>query len=456
MKKILGLLKYTREKVTGLSAMRAKFDILDDLIRNKIGSISTRYLQSNSAREVTCDQNIENDSNVFSRADSIILKAIDLGKKGKLKISPETISISATENCNLQCIMCPGHAGKSGPKISLDEFDKLIRPLAGKDVNFGSPKLLDMTSGEPTLNQNLGPIYRLFKDIFPRAKISMISNGTLSIRGRIREVFELTDRVGLSMDGATKETYERIRKGSVYKNVVRNVKDVAELKKQGANCETLQILFVAMDQNIHELPEMVRLASSLGVPGVFVQAAEVRTRAPFNFEGQNIKLSLSKSELAPYLVSAKSEAKCLGVDLLLTSELEDALQQGALIRASDDSVPKNPLCFDQGIKTCSYPWFFAPRISQNNEKGIYPTTVCCHMPHQGRRGNLGKRPELNNKPILEMFNSEFYWDIRLGLLDGSLATDACQGCQYFRSTQWTANQLRELEGTVNSIKRSIY
>jgi hypothetical protein len=50
-----------------------------------------------------------------------------------------------------------------------------------------------------------------------------------------------------------------------------------------------------------------------------------------------------------------------------------------------------------------------------------------------------------------MFNSEFYTNIRSGLLDGTLAKDACKDCQYFQRTQWTATQLRELEAAVDAV-----
>ncbi len=391
---------------------------------------------------------------VVANADSILQKAIGLGKRGRFKIAPENIAVPATQNCNLQCIMCNNkHTGMSGPKISVEEAKLLFGSLADKDVNFGRPKLLDMTSGEPTLNQNLGPIYRLFKDIFPDAKISLISNATLPIRGRVREAFDLADRIGLSIDGATKETYERIRKGSVYENVVRNIKDVVELKKQNSHYETFQLLFVAMDQNIHELPAMVRLTHSLGVPGLFVQAVEVRGQPSFNDEGQNITLSMS--EIAPYLIEAKAEASRLGVMLVLTSVLEDASRPPA----SNESVPVTDkdtqveADFEKKIKTCSYPWFFGPGILQNNEKGIYPKYVCCHMPRRGQMADFTKHPELDNKSIIEIFNSAFYWNIRSALLDGSLARDACEGCQYHRVYQWTASRLKELEAAVNAAEQ---
>jgi organic radical activating enzyme len=390
-----------------------------------------------------CDtpHDAETDESVLGRAESIIGRAIVLGKQGRFKVVPEMISVSATENCNLKCVMCPGHAGMTGPKLSVDEAEMLFGSLANEDVSFGQPKLLDMTSGEPTLNPDLGTIYGRFKELFPQSKISMISNGTIPVRGKIKEAFEHADRIGLSMDGATQETYERIRKGSVFKNAIRNVKEVAELKKLGVNCETLQIMMVVMDQNIHELPEMIRLAHSLGIPQVFAQAAEVRT-TPFNVEGQNVSLNLPKAKLAPIVLEAKAEAERLGIQLSLTARLEESVLPDTPTQSSHEAVSGESL--EVAIKTCNVLWLHAPRISQNVE-GIYPTTACCHMPQVYKSGNLQKRTEFRGKSINEIFNSGFYWDMRAGLLDGTLAKDACEGCQYHQMTQWTADQLRELE-----------
>ena len=397
---------------------------------------------------------IKSDSAILASAESILLRAIALGKDGKFTIVPEHISVSATENCNLKCVMCPGHAGMLGPKLSIDEAEKLWNSLATVDGSFGRPKTLDMTAGEPTLNPDLGPIHSSFKAHFPDAKISIISNATIPIRGRTRKAFEEADMISISMDGATAETYERIRKGSSYKNVVRNVKDIAEIKTEGVNCDVLRVMFVAMDQNIHELPEMVRLVHSLRIPRLFVQAAEVRrNHSPFNNDGQNVTLSISNEELDPFISAARAEAERLGIQIEFTSLLNRAHDESHQDKGLESNQQSGQTGFEIAIKTCSIPWTFAPRISQNTN-GIYPTTVCCHMPHPFRSGNLANRRELHDKSIIEIFNSDFYWDIRSGLLNGALAKDACEGCQYYQSTHWTSSQLRELDKAISSIERA--
>lgn len=448
-------LRQTQKKIVKMIAIKNIYGRILQSAKFRIRNLTNKSLKIFTRLEVEKVERVaEQDEDVLKRAESIIQRAIEVGRAGRLKVVPEMISISATENCNLKCVMCPGHSGMKGPILSIEDADTLFSSLADKNIDFGSPKLLDMTSGEPTINPDLGPIYRRFKTLFPKAKISMISNATIPVRGRIREAFELTDRVGLSMDGATQETYERIRRGSVYKNVVRNVRDVAEMKQVNVNCENLELMFVAMDQNIHELPEMVRLAHSLGVPGVFAQVSEVRKKTPFNIAGQNITLGLSDEELAPYVIEAQAEAKRLGITLSLTSRFLQAVAPKNEVSETHSSQKATGPAFNVAIKTCSVPWLHSPRFHQD-EDGLYPNIVCCHMPNTHRTNITNRLKEFKGKTLYEIYNSDFYWDMREGLLDGSLAKGGCAGCQYLNMTQWTAPQLLELEAATKKVARTV-
>lgn len=145
----------------------------------------------------------EPDEAVLARAESVLMRAVALGKEGRFKVVPEFISVSATENCNLECVMCPSHAGMLGPNLPVDEAGMLFSSLADKDVSYRRPKFLDMTSGEPTLNRNLDTIHSRFKDLFQNGKILIVSHTTLAVRGSVRKAFEHADMIGLSTDGAT-------------------------------------------------------------------------------------------------------------------------------------------------------------------------------------------------------------------------------------------------------------
>ena len=394
----------------------------------------------------------DSDEAVMSRAVSVLESATALGKAGRFMVVPEFFSISATDNCNLRCTMCPGHSGMTGPRLSLEEAESLFGVMRSNQVDFGRPAYLDMTAGEPMLNTELHLIFRKFKETVPNAEISVISNATFPVKGRVAEAFALSDRVGLSVDGATKETYEMIRKGSRFENVVKNVKDIAALKegRRGA----VYMLFVVMDVNIHELPAMIRLAKELGIPELFAQAVEIRS-TPFLEEGDNIDLKTPAAQIKAYLDETYAEAERLGIVFSPTNGLvslgnavsEDESSRKFGASGIDDKADTVSESFVEGIKLCNVPWFISPRIGHDG-KGMRPTTACCHMPNTELSGNLWKIDDFRNKSINYIYNSDHYWNIRQGLLDGSIAKDACRGCQYYMTTQWTPAQIRILEKSV--------
>jgi MoaA/NifB/PqqE/SkfB family radical SAM enzyme len=226
----------------------------------------------NEGRRISDDQSatINDDKAVLERAKTILMQAIELGKSGRFTVSPSYFSISATSNCNLACTMCMGHSGMTGPTLSLDQAESIFGTLNSDSTNSGRPVNFDVTAGEPTLNRELHLIFRMFKERFPSANVSIISNATLPVKGRVRNLFEYADSIAVSMDGATRETYERIRRGSRFDNVIRNVRDIAQLKNG-----SVKMIFVAMDENIHEMPLMAKLCADLGVRELFIQAVAI-------------------------------------------------------------------------------------------------------------------------------------------------------------------------------------
>jgi MoaA/NifB/PqqE/SkfB family radical SAM enzyme len=78
--------------------------------------------------------------------------------------------------------------------------------------------------------------------------------------------------IHVSIDGATAETYERIRVRSRFERVLRNLALVREARSRlGSATPALRMVSVLMRQNLHELPDLVRLAQSQGMRSLFVQ-----------------------------------------------------------------------------------------------------------------------------------------------------------------------------------------
>ena len=72
--------------------------------------------------------------------------------------------------------------------------------------------------------------------------------------------------LAISIDGATKGTYESLRPGLSFEKTIRNVRLIQEKKQaRGRERPELRFTFVGMKRNIHEFPELIRLAADLGV-----------------------------------------------------------------------------------------------------------------------------------------------------------------------------------------------
>ena len=79
------------------------------------------------------------------------------------------------------------------------------------------------------------------------------------------------DVFGVSLDGATDETNGRIRRGSDIKQITEDLKDIVRTKKErGLKYPWINFVFCAMKSNLHELPDLVRLAAEIGIEEVKV------------------------------------------------------------------------------------------------------------------------------------------------------------------------------------------
>jgi len=81
-----------------------------------------------------------------------------------------------------------------------------------------------------------------------------------------RELIEMgIERIYISLEGATKETYEKIRVGSDFDKVVGNIKRLIQLKKE-MQSPLPEICFRMsfFKHNVHEVEQMVDLIHSLG------------------------------------------------------------------------------------------------------------------------------------------------------------------------------------------------
>ena len=184
---------------------------------------------------------------------------------------PTYVQIEPVGQCNLRCKMCPIQFREDGPPygpFAAMEFDKFTAildgfpalselHLQGLNEPMMHPRFFDMVS------------YAARKGI----RVTTNSNGSLHNERRSeRCVTSGLDTLHISIDGTTAETYEAIRVGARFDRLLANLETFVETRARlGSERPYLWPVLVIMRRNLHELPDLMRLAHRYTVRNVFVQ-----------------------------------------------------------------------------------------------------------------------------------------------------------------------------------------
>jgi molybdenum cofactor biosynthesis enzyme MoaA len=135
-------------------------------------------------------------------------------------------------------------------QLRLDEFKRIIDPVAS--AVFGVSLSL---RGEPLLGKDLLPIieYSHAKNV----AVSFPSNLSVKLnRDKVVRLVESgVDTIYVSLDGASKETYDKYRIGGDFNLVLRNVAAIARAKNELRRSRPRLVWkFVILAHNKHEIP----------------------------------------------------------------------------------------------------------------------------------------------------------------------------------------------------------
>lgn len=123
--------------------------------------------------------------------------------------------------------------------------------------------------GEPTMHPNFVEMLEIIDR--HSARKYFCTNG-MRLDKLKEDLFKYhVDVFGVSVDGATPETNNRIRKGSDLNKIEENLTEIVKIKKErGLKYPWINFVFCAMKSNLHELPDLVRLAAKIGIEEVKV------------------------------------------------------------------------------------------------------------------------------------------------------------------------------------------
>ena len=302
--------------------------------------------------------------------------------------SPRSIQIECTTRCNLKCTMCEiSYWTEKGGDLEAANLRHMLAHLPHL-------KRVDLTGiGEALMNRGFFDALQLFKS--RGVYVTFNDNFTLMTEEASRRTVQLgVDQIFISLDGSTKETYERIRVGANFDKVIANAKRLIRIKRElGRKRPEVKINTVVCAENYRELSGIVELAHDLGIGMVqFVNVIVFENTA-------NLDTSSLETEVRAKFQEALERARQLGI--LVKIELFEKLS----------------------VERCAFPW---KRNFVTYDGYVHP---CCFTTQTGDRASQNQRSfgSLINSSFKEIWKSPRYSTFRNKMKAGILPA-ACEHC----------------------------
>jgi len=308
--------------------------------------------------------------------------------------------------------MCPIQFRKDGPPygaLAFMNWDTFTSLLDG----FPELKKLHLQGlGEPMMHPRFFDMvkYAVKKGI----QVTINTNLTLLNPDRTEKlVTSGLDHLYFSIDGSTAETYERIRKRAHFDKVIHNADTLLEARKRlDSELPHLSLVMVIMRQNLHELPDLVKLAHRWSAEKFFVQHLSHDFGEPTlpdeykpmrEYIAEQSLVYEDPARIDRYFGEAQELAESLGVNLRLPGTQPKRYEEGT-----------------RGKDRCDWPWTGA-YISY--EGYMMP---CC-MVSTPDRANFGK---VTDRTLASVWNGEDYNKFR-EQLDSPNPPDICRSCSLY-------------------------
>jgi len=288
---------------------------------------------------------------------------------------PFNMSIEPTTTCNLGCPECPsGLKNFTRPTGNLEyEFYKKTIDEVGDNLLY----LYFYFQGEPYLHPRFTELvkYAAQKNIYTVTS----TNAHFLTERKARETIESgLDRILISIDGTTQETYEQYRINGSLQKVIEGTKQLVKAKRDlKSKTPHIAFQFLVVKPNQHQIDEVMQLGKELGVDEVKLKTAQV-----YEYENGN--------ELIPDIDKYSRYKKDSNGKYTIKNELLNhcwKLWHSCVITWDGKIVP---CCFDKDAQ------------------------------HQ-----LG---DLNTKPFTEIWQSDLYRSFRSRILQSRKQIDICTNC----------------------------
>ena len=307
---------------------------------------------------------------------------------------PTAILYSPVTQCNLNCIHCISrHTRKKLSKISGAVKEKMLDMSRKGTLSFISSDYSgDILWADHRFGGELDFLFSL------NVPFHIDTNGVYLTQTIIdRLVKSRLHSINISLDAATDENYQRVRKGAP--SLAEVWKNIAALVSASANSNarfSISVSFTLMNSTLHEWEDFLRAAASVGVFVVYARHLEVYTQDMRQESLWNDKQRYNEARLSALAVASK-----IGIELHTPEPFKD-------------SPPRT------GHRGCNEPWKSAVILGNGD------VAACC-VPGN-TMGNL------KEQSLEEIWNGPKYQKLR-ATINSSNPPWPCSACPIFRHTE---------------------
>ncbi len=188
-----------------------------------------------------------------------------------VKQYPLHIQIDVTTMCNLSCKMCNSKkiisSSENNKHLTFEKFKIIVDKIRPRSINLAA-------NGEPFLNPQ---IFDMLKYASEKKITTIISSNLILSEKIVRQIpYSGLNILKVSIDGARKETYEKIR-GKNYEILTKNLSLITEINKNlQQNVLQIRFDFVIMKYNYKEILDYIEFAKKYNVNHIYFHPIDIR------------------------------------------------------------------------------------------------------------------------------------------------------------------------------------
>ena len=296
-------------------------------------------------------------------------------KKFILDSKPRNLQVVLFDKCQSNCIMCTQKNKKYNYTLSNNHFNEIVLLFPYLDT-------IMWQGGEVFLWRNFVDIIKNTSK-YKQITQSIITNFQSIDENTIEELSKINNlKLIISIDGASKNTYEKIRRGSNFKKLIRNINSLNKYIDKNKSLISLHINFVILKENYNEILDIIDFAKKYNFHTVsFIECTSTFDYS--NIFNADIKIQIENMLKFAMIKAFKNK---IGINIQYPSKIFN------LKKAENKK---------KGYMICKIPWY---KLLLGEDYTFAPECTCF------KRENYYKNKD--SLTIFDMWNSDIMQNYR--------------------------------------------